>query len=808
MAAPFGLSATGFLAMRQQDINAAIFASLQQTFGQNINLGASSVFSSLINPFSAQLALVWELGEGIYNSQYPNGAEGTSVDNILALNNLKRLGATATITAPEALIGNDQITRFGLVLLGTPGTQIPAGSLIETQANPPLVFTLDSSVTISPSSNAVQSLIFNNVPTIGAFQVSLTDNNENVLDSNANVIEYSGNTLTTAPINWNALVNQTFFSLGSPSSGTFKLNLSQSGVVQQTGSLNFNATALQIQNAIQLLTGYGSVTVTGGPVFTITWGSISNPLVTITSLLVGATLSEVDSVQASFNNLHDAISLINHYPYSDLIVSGSFAVGFTFSFGLGTPTTGNLTSGAQPISLMAIASNTLFNGTTFTTVNLSTTTTGSQAQGVGSATCTVTGINNALAGTINTINSPVSGWTGVTNQLDAIDGTNAENDTQALIRRLTLLSAQGNGPLQAIVAKVTNTPSTPPITAVLGFENLSSAAIQILGFSTVPTPGNTISLKIGPLVTGLITINNTSADATSIQSAIQALAGYSSALVIGNTAAGFSIDFDGSNGGQPQPLIIINTNSTGSVITPRFGRPGKSVEIVVQGGGIADITNSIFASKPGGIETYGTPFDVNGDTALSSNIINNVSNALNNIVVGMFVSGPGIIPDTTVVSVATNSVVISNPATATAAAVPLSFTYSALVKDIYGNEHQINFSRPSEIPFYVTLSLITDAYNIPGNLLSGINPQALFVPSSISTIVSDLVSIGNAVPIGGRVVGFGTGGLVGSFNNVPGIVGYTLLFGTSPSPVSNNFIQLLPEQLAVFESINVTVSYA
>lgn len=803
----FGLSATGFLAMRQQDIMAAINASLQQNISPNINLGPASIVTQLVTPFAAQLALVWELGEGIYGSQYPGGAEGTSVDNILALNNLKRLPASETLTNAEPLVGNSGITQFGLVLFGAPGTVIGQNSIAQTSANPPLQFQLSGAVTIGASVNAVQTIVFNNVPTVGAFSLSVIDNNANVLDSNGNVVEYNGNALTTQFIPFNAVANKTYFALGAPSSGTFTLTLIQAGNSLTTGSLNSTATASQIQTAIQALTGYSAVTVTvSSPGFLITWGAISNPLVTINSSLVGATLTEIDSVQAAVNNLHDSLSSSNNYPFTDVVVSGSFSVGFQFSFGSLTSVSPNLSSGAQPISLTAIASNTLFMSTTFTTMNITTNTTGQPAMGVGSASCTQTGPNSAVAGTIDVIGTPVSGWTGVTNQLDALVGSNVEDDTQALIRRLSLLAAQGNGPLQSIIAKVKNTVSSPPITAALGFQNLSDAALQNLGFSTTPTPATTFKISIGSLVTAPITINNNSNDAGNIQSAIQALSGYLPTLVNGNTSAGFSIDFNGSTGGQAQPLITISANGTGATITPAFGRPPHSIEMVVQGGALGDIANAIFESKAGGIQTYGNPFLTAGNSSTSSNILSSLAST-SGIVPGMFVAGPGILQDTYVLTVSSNQVTLNNPAIATGTGVQFSFTYSGLEEDAYGNEYQIYFSRPMEISFFVTLSLTTDLYNVPGDSLSGYNPSAQFSPSSVATIVADLVAIGNAVPIGGRVVGFGSSGLIGAFNGVPGIVGYTLFFGTSASPVSNAYIQLLPEQLAVFESIDMTVSF-
>jgi hypothetical protein len=188
-------------------------------------------------------------------------------------------------------------------------------------------------------------------------------------------------------------------------------------------------------------------------------------------------------------------------------------------------------------------------------------------------------------------------------------------------------------------------------------------------------------------------------------------------------------------------LIIVTSNTTGVAMSVAFGRPGKSIEIVVQGGDNTAIANAILASKDAGIQTYGN-------------------------------TGP------------------------------------ILVYDSNGDPFNIYFSRPTEVVIYINLTMLTDTYNIPGNPGSGLNPLAKFSPESISTIQEDLVNIGNAFKIGGIVIGFGTEGLIGAFNAVPGIIDYTMYFGTSPNPTMDVNINLLPEQVAVFETFNIAVSYS
>lgn len=787
----FGLTALGFNPMQLQDILSEIQADLQTTFGANINFGAESVISQFVGIFAEREALLWQLGDAIYASQYPAGAEGTSVDNILALNNLKRLKATATTTNPTPLVQANGITLYGLVLYGTPGTVIPAGSTIQTTATPALSFTLQNQVIIASAANTQESVFFSNIPTTGSFALSIVDP--------------AGNTLTMASVPYTGLAAQTLLSISTTpgSSSGFKLVLTQAGVALTTATISTNSaypTAGAIQSAIQALSGYSGVTVAGGAgSYTITWGSIANPLTTVTSNTTGATITPTDSLQAAFNNLHDSTAA--NYPYTDVVITGSFASqGFVFTFGSGTAVGANPVSSHQPQALMLQSSNTLQNGGTVTNINIVTTATGAPAQGVGQATCTVTGPNFVKAGTLTVIGTPVSGWTSVTNQLDCITGSNVETDVQSLQRRSTLLASQANGPIQAIVEKVRQVSG---VTTAIGFSNLTGAAQQTITFSAVPVSGHW-AITLNGQTTSNLAYN---AAASDVQLALQALSGYSTTLVTGNVQYGFVIDWNGGNGGQAVSLVTISNNTTGVTITPAFGRPPKSFEIVVQGGTDTAVAQAIYASQPGGIQAYGAPVlnttgtTTNGSTSLSS------LGSTQGLLVGMGIIGQGIPPGTTIVSVGVGSVVMSLAAISSNSGIAITFNHTVTILDAFNNPVQIAFSRPTQIPIYVTIALTTDLYNIPGNSGSGANPNAQFSPQSIPTIQNDIATIGNSVVVGGLIIGFGSDGLIGAFNDVPGIVSYTLYFGTSPSPGANTNIQMLAEQVPLFEEFNIIVSY-
>lgn len=693
MATTYGLTALGFVAKRQAVIKAEIEVALQQAFGINLNLLPESVLGQLVGIFSEREALLWELAEAVYASQYPPGAEGTSVDNILALNNLRRLSAMATRTDPTVLTQDNGVPLYGLVLYGTPGTVIPKDSIISTDLSPPRDFTLDAAVTIGAAVDAVQTLFFSGTPDAGSFILLMGDSE-----------------LPTPSIAYNAQDAVSELVWGStPTTGHFKITLVNHLGTLSTAFINWNDNAATIQTAIRALSGYSGVTVTGapnaGPVV-ITWGAIENPLVTATASTLDHDPTPVDSVQAAVNSVSG---------FSGVTVSGTFGGGFVMTFAG--------VNGAVPQPITQLDSSSLMDGIAVVNVAVSNTTQGAQARAVGSATCTETGPVPAPAGHLVTIGSPVSGWSTVTNELDTVVGSDVEDDTQALTRRSSLLDAQANGPLQAIVEKVLKVAG---VTACIGFENTTDAALQVVSFSGVPGSGH-FTLSINGLTTGFINYNATSAD---VQAAIRLLSGYPAVLVTGDFTNGFTVDFAGAHGGQPQDLFTTGSNTLGVTIGVAYGRPGKSFEIVVQGGTNADIATEILNSKPAGIQSYG---------------------------------------NTTV-----------------------------QVLDVFSNPYSISFTRPSQVPIYVAIVLETD-------LTFATSPK--FNPSSIPTIQEDVVSIGNEVGIGGLVVGFGTNGLIGAFNNVPGIRSYTLKFGIAPSPTLNANIQLLPEQVPDFQTFNVAVSY-
>lgn len=697
----YGLTAQGFIPKQQQVIISEIEADLRNGLGQNINLLPEAVLGQIVNIVSEREALVWQEAEAAYASQSPAGAEGHSVDNILALNSLKRLPALPTRSNPTPLVNADGTIKYGFKCLGLAGTTIPAGSTAQTDAIPPLQFTVDNPITIAAALSSLQSLFLSNAPTTGAFQLAF-------------------NGINTPSMPYTILPQSSTMVFASvPVSGMFTLNLTIAGVSTSSPTLNYNASAADIQTALRTMSGFSAITVTGsmGSGFVINWGSVINPILTINTNTTSVSVSFQDSIQALVNALFNG----TQYPYTDLTVV-SITNGYQFQYGALTPAASQPSSGGQQQPLATVVTSTLFHNTTVTNLNVVMTTQGNPAMGTGSCTCTETGPNYVPAGSIDEVGTSINGWTGVINELDCITGSNIENDTQALVRRDSSLQSKANGPLDSIKEKVSQLPN---VTNVIGFQNLFGAALQIISFPIPPTSGK-YNLILNAVVTADIQWN---ASANDVQAALAAVPGYTDIIVTGDIDAGFTIDFNGSQGGQEQDLIQVTGNTTGGSIDITFGRPGHSFEIVVQGGDDLQIAQTILASGPAGIESYGSSH----------------------------------------------------------------FT----IYDTSNNPYVISFSRPIVVPIYVSIVLQTDISQ----------PNAKFIPESVQQIQNDIVTIGGEVSIGGTIIGFGSNGLVGAFNEVQGITNYTIAFGRTPNPTTNTNVQMQPEELPQFETFNVQISY-
>lgn len=102
----------------------------------------------------------------------------------------------------------------------------------------------------------------------------------------------------------------------------------------------------------------------------------------------------------------------------------------------------------------------------------------------------------ALAGTLTSIVNPISGWTTVTNPLDAVLGTNEETDEELRKRRTASVSINAQNVIDAIFSRVSNVPGVLSVTVL---ENRTSTEPDANGlpahsFEVIVQGGNDTTL--------------------------------------------------------------------------------------------------------------------------------------------------------------------------------------------------------------------------------------------------------------------------------------------------------------------------
>lgn len=112
----FGLSATGFKLKRLEDLITEFEDQFRTEFG-DINLGNDSAAGKIVSILAKLEADIWELKNEIYDSQYPNAAQGVGLDNVSDLVGIRRLSATKSLVVVS--------------VFGSEGTVLPLGRLIE-----------------------------------------------------------------------------------------------------------------------------------------------------------------------------------------------------------------------------------------------------------------------------------------------------------------------------------------------------------------------------------------------------------------------------------------------------------------------------------------------------------------------------------------------------------------------------------------------------------------------------------------------------------------------------------------------------
>lgn len=158
----FGVISTGFNIKRLADIKLEVENDLRASLGDSINLDPASPLGQIVGIVSKAISDTWEVGEDVYDSQYPATSSGVSLENVSALVGITKQTATKS-------------TVVGQKLFGTATTVVPLGTIFSVSGNVASRFITDSNSTLIAGADEVQTVGFSATPISGSFKLILDD---------------------------------------------------------------------------------------------------------------------------------------------------------------------------------------------------------------------------------------------------------------------------------------------------------------------------------------------------------------------------------------------------------------------------------------------------------------------------------------------------------------------------------------------------------------------------------------------------------------------------------------------------------
>lgn len=158
----FGVTDEGFNRKRIAEIKPEIEDALKDALGKGINLLPEETLGQIVGIFSEREALLWELAEAVYFSQYPSTSSGVNLDRVAEITGVSRIGATESTIINQAQL-----------FFGTPGTIIPINSIVSVENNSLARFLTLAEVTLVAGTDEVQRLTLSSTPTSGSFELTV-----------------------------------------------------------------------------------------------------------------------------------------------------------------------------------------------------------------------------------------------------------------------------------------------------------------------------------------------------------------------------------------------------------------------------------------------------------------------------------------------------------------------------------------------------------------------------------------------------------------------------------------------------------
>lgn len=221
----YGVTAAGFERIRLPEIREEIIDALRTNlrargFPDNIETRPDSVTGVLIDTFADREAALWEMAEAVYFSMYPGSATGAQLDRAVSFAGVKRLSA--------------EFSQAYVMLYGTPGTVVPAGTQIRNRVTQTLWETQE---TITVGMGSVSDVIL--VPTVGNAALY-------TVNINGTPYQYTSDASATLTEIQNGLIAAMALAPVTVSSTPvgIRIRATQTGVLNMTASANLAPSAL------------------------------------------------------------------------------------------------------------------------------------------------------------------------------------------------------------------------------------------------------------------------------------------------------------------------------------------------------------------------------------------------------------------------------------------------------------------------------------------------------------------------------------------------------------------------------------
>lgn len=505
----FGVTPSGFIIKRLNDIVSDIGSRLKGSLGAGINLDGDSIIGETVGAISERIAELWEVALSVYGANYPDSASDVSLDGSTSNTGVSRQAATFS-TVPALLTGTD-------------GSTVPSGNRSAVVGRPDSIFATQSAVSLTRLACAAALIQVSTITPGYAYTITVNGTPYSYVSTS------TAYTITVADD-----VNDKFTFAGNVAA---RFYAGRTFTVTGSAGNDGNYTVLSAVNS-------------GG-----------NTIVTVTQDITSAVAG------GSINLADDA---------------GDIAAGLVAAL-VAQATTTPSASGADSVYILADDLTIPFSVVAGTNLTLTTV----SAYHVMEAT--VTGDIDAPVNSLTVIVTPATGWLSVNNPTQATVGRNEETDTELRARRLISLKIIGAGTVDAIRARVLEVTG---VTACSVNENTTDV-VQTEAFAIIAadTGADTFTLAgdvrqvfaapFGPNATFVVsgsTGNNGTYTTISV------------ALVGGNTVVSVAV--------VPSSAGVLGQMTLDTL-------PGKSFEVVADGGVNQTIADTIWANKPAGIQTFG-----------------------------------------------------------------------------------------------------------------------------------------------------------------------------------------------------------